>query len=82
MTAKMEFADSEFLLDICTMKEHQDKDTNIQKLSKRTNTNWYTSKEIEGVFLIHNNNRTIVPEFMKDKVLQWYHLMQVHPGEK
>ena len=37
---------------------------------------------MEGVFLIHEHNRTIVPMSMRDKVLQWYHLMQVHQSEK
>ena len=75
MAAEKEFADSEFPLDVRTMKEHQDNDTNIQKQSKRTDTDQFTSKEVEGVFLIHENNRILVPESMRDKVLQWYHLM-------
>ena len=32
MAAEKEFADREFPLDVRTMKEHQDKNTNIQKL--------------------------------------------------
>lgn len=31
---------------------------------------------------IHDNNIIAVPESMKDRVLQWYYLMQLCPGEK
>ena len=56
------------------MKQHQNEDASIQKLIKKTNTNQYTIKEVEGVFLVHNNNTILVPMSMRDKVLQWYHL--------
>ena len=82
MVADKEFSDSKFPLDVRTMKEYQYKDTNNQKLSKRRITNQYTIIQVEGVFLVHNNNRILVLEFMSDRVLQWYHLMQVHPSEK
>ena len=38
MAAEKEYADSQFPLDVCTMKELQEKDTHIQKLIKKTNT--------------------------------------------
>ncbi|OEU10300.1 hypothetical protein FRACYDRAFT_247241 [Fragilariopsis cylindrus CCMP1102] len=51
-------------------------------MAEKTYMDLYTVKEVEGVFLCHNNNRILVQTLMKNKVLQWYHLMQVHPGEK
>ena len=36
MAAEKELADSEFPLDVLKIKEHQDKDRNIQKQNKRT----------------------------------------------
>ena len=68
MSAEKEFTDSKFSLDIHTMSEYQDNDDN--KPSKRTGTVYYIIKEVEGVLLIYNNNRILVPESMKDKVLQ------------
>ena len=62
------------------MKQHQDEDASIQKMIKRTDTDRYTIKEVEGVFLVHDHNRILVPMSMRDKVLQWYHLLQRHPG--
>ena len=82
MAAEKEFDDSKFLLDVHIMKKHQDKDANIQKQSKRMDTDRFTSKEVEGVFLIHKINRILVLISMRDKALQWYHFMQVHPSEK
>ena len=34
------------------------------------------------MFLVHDHNGNLVPMSMRDKVLQWYHLLQVHPGER
>ena len=82
MAAEKEFADSHFLLYIRTMKQHQDEDASIQKLIKKTNTDRYTIKEVEEVFLVHDKNRILVPMSMRNKVLQWYHLLQVHPRVK
>ena len=64
------------------MEQHQDEDTLIQKLIKKTDTNQCTIKGIEVAFLVHDNNRILVLMSMRDEVLQWYHLLQVHPGEK
>ena len=51
MAAEKEFTDSKFLLDVCTMKEHLDKDINIQRMVKRTDIDYYMIKEVEeGVF--------------------------------
>ena len=57
MAAEQEFADSKFLLCVRMMKQHQDEDASIQKMIKRTNTDHYTIKEVEGVFLV-------LPEFL------------------
>ena len=54
----------------------------IQKLIKKTGTNRYTIKKVGRVFLIHDNNRILVPISMRDKVLQWYCLLGVHFREK
>ena len=75
IAAEQEFAESQFPLCVRTMKHHQDEDASIQKLIKKTNTDRYTIKEVEGVFLIHDHNRILVPMSMRDKVLQWYHLL-------
>ena len=82
MAAGKEFADSQFSVCVRTIKQHQDEDASIQKLIKKTNTNRYSIKEVEGVFLLHDNNRILVLMSMRDKILPWYHLLQVYPGEK
>ena len=82
MAAEKEFTDSQFPLFVCTMKQHQYEDASIQKLIERTNTDWYTIKEVEGAFLVHDYNRILVQMSMRVKVLQWYHLLQVNPENK
>ena len=49
---------------------------------KKTNTDQYTFKEVEELLLVHNHNRISVPLLMRDKVFQWYYLLQCHPREK
>ena len=34
------------------------------------------------MFLVHDHNRILVPMSMRNKVLQWCQLLQVHPGKK
>ena len=57
IATEREFADSQFPLCVRTMKQHQDEDASIQKMIKRTDTDRYTIKEVEGVFLVHDHNR-------------------------
>ena len=82
IAAEKEFADSQFLSCVHTMKQHQDEDVSIQKLTEKTNTDRCTIKEVEEVFSVHDHNRNLVPLSMRGKVLQWYHLLQCQPGEK
>ena len=52
MAAEKEFADSQFPLDVRTMKENQCKDVSIQKLIEKTNTNQYTIKKLKECFSV------------------------------
>ena len=56
MAAEQEFADSQFPLCVCTIKQHQDEDASIQKLIRKIDIDRYTIKEDEGVFLVHDHN--------------------------
>ena len=42
----------------------------------------YTTKEVEGVYLIHKHNKIIVLATLQEKVMEWYHTILVHPGKK
>ena len=80
-----EILDSEFLLDVHTFKKHQHNDTKLQqRVSKaiKKGSKVISLKKVEGVDLLHENNKIIVPNTLKQRVLDWYHDMLVHPGEK
>ena len=63
-------------------KKHQDNDKELQKrITKAKNTNYFTTKIVEGVELVHHENRIYVPETLRERVLNWYHTMLVHPGQ-
>ena len=70
IAAEKEFTDSQFPLCACTMKQHQGEYASIQKMIRKSDTNQYTIKKIEGFVLVHNSNRMLVPMSMRDKVLQ------------
>ena len=77
-----EHTDCEFALDVRMFKKHQDDDKELQKRIKRAqHTTYFTTKVVEGVELVHHENRIIVPETLKERVLNWYHTMLVHPGQ-
>ena len=57
MATEKEFTDSQFPFCVRRMKQHQDEDALIQKMIKKTNTNWYNIKEVEKELLVHNKNR-------------------------
>ena len=85
LAAEREFADKQYPLDVTLFKTNQDADTKLQtkvQANQKWNNQRFTTKEIEGVELIHDNGKILVPEQLWERVLDWYHLLLVHPGEK
>ena len=73
----------EFALDVKMFQEHQKNDKRIIKqaeLALNNKTSIISLKEVEGVDLVHKNNKIIVPDTLKDRVMDWYHDVLVHPG--
>lgn len=71
---------SKFPLSPDLIDHYQKKDISItNRLSKRGHN--LTTKVIEGSNLIHERGKILIPESLKDRVLDWYHTMLVHPGE-
>ena len=56
------------------MKEVSD---SIKKKKSR-----YSWREVEGVDLIHEYGKILVPKAAQARVLSWYHKMLVHPGRE
>ena len=68
-------------------QHHQQQDKALQTIVKKEleqhpNGTKYTTKEVEGVYLIHENNKIIVPPILQERVMEWYHTILVHPGKK
>ena len=42
----------------------------------------YSWKEVEGVDIIHEFGKILVPKAARQRVLEWYHKMLVHPGRE
>ena len=42
----------------------------------------YSWREVEGVDIIHEFGKILVPKAAKKRVLDWYHKMLVHPGRE
>ena len=68
-----------YALDLQLMRTAQLNDVSLMSMVEKriasrviSNTN-YTHKSIEGVELVHKNNRILVPESKQQSVLDWYH---------
>ena len=82
-----QFSNCEFALDVRMFNEHQQEDDVLQdtiknELNRHPETTLYTTKEVEGVYLLHKNNKIIVPSTLQARVMEWYHNIRVHPGKK
>ena len=67
--------------------KHQQEDDVLQdtiknELKRHPEGTLYTTKEVEGVYLLHKNNKIIVPPTLQERVIEWYHTILVHLGEK
>jgi hypothetical protein len=85
MAVKQEFADKQYPLDVSLFKTNQNADTKLQtkvKANQKWNNDRYTTKEVEGVELIHDNGKILVSQQLWKRIFEWYHLLLVHPGEK
>ena len=60
------------------MQFYQQRDKDLQKKLK-SNNKLYTTKTVERYDLVHYNDKILVPEALKERVLDWYHTMLVHP---
>ena len=80
--------DCDYALDLRSMREAQFNNKSLMKLAKQHiqsnghNDAIYTYKSVEDVILIHKNNRILVPQSKQQRVLDWYHKILIHPGEK
>ena len=73
----------EFALDVKMFQENQRNDKKIKKQAKlalNDQTSTVSLKDIEGVELVHKNNKIVVPDTLKEQVMDWYHDVLVHPG--
>ena len=77
--------DCEFSLDVNMFKAHQDKDKELQNIMSKAKLlqgiSSYSIKAVEGVELIHFNNKIVVPKTLQERVMEWYHHHLCHPGE-
>ena len=81
------FDNCEFALDVCMFNKHQQEDNELQntvknELKRHPEGTLYTTKEVEGVYLLHKNNKIIVPPTLQERVMEWYHTILVHPEKK
>ena len=82
-----ELEDPSYALDLKLMQEAQLNNEELVRIVKNhlsgsgKNDTVYTYKKLEGVELIHTNNRILVPRSRQQSVLDWYHDVLIHPGE-
>ena len=85
MASEENLQDKSFPLAPDMFKAYQENDRELQRLmdsAEKRNSERFTTRAVEGVELIHDGNQIFVPAALRDRVLDWYHQMLVHPGEK
>ena len=55
--------------------------SNVSKHIENFGSCRYTYKSVEGINIIHDNNKILVPEAARERIISWYHQMLVHPGK-
>ena len=67
-----------------TIFEHQQATADLKKEQRLTKgeLNQITSKELDGFDIVHLNGKLLIPNSLKKRVLNWYHIILVHPGVK
>jgi hypothetical protein len=82
-TLPMHTITSFFALDVKMIQEHQQNDKYVRgqaKLALNNQTTLINLKDVEGVELVHKNNKILVPETLKERVIDWYHDVLARPG--
>uniref|UniRef100_A0AAV1T408 Integrase zinc-binding domain-containing protein n=3 Tax=Peronospora matthiolae TaxID=2874970 RepID=A0AAV1T408_9STRA len=68
------------------LREHQEKDAMIQKIKtsclKGNNNPDYQLLPVLGCTLVAYQKRVIVPDSLRDDLINWYHLSLSHPGSE
>jgi hypothetical protein len=60
--------------------KEQKKDNKLMK-SLEQGTKVYRTKKLEGKELITYNDKIVVPEILRDRIISWYHHYLCHPGQ-
>ena len=84
-TRAKDAAEAKFPLSLKKMRDDQLNDKDLKKKierAQRSGSKAITYKEVEGVELIHETGRILVPTAAQDRILDWYHKILVHPGQK
>ena len=76
-----------YVLDLHAMRTAQLADNSLMLMAEKniaskvnSNTN-YPYKSVNGVEFIHKNNWILVPESKQQSLLDWYHVILIHPGK-
>mmetsp|Transcript_2824 Transcript_2824/g.7823 ORF Transcript_2824/g.7823 Transcript_2824/m.7823 type:complete len:1452 (-) Transcript_2824:296-4651(-) len=72
---------AEFPMKPTTVQKYQQKDKILQQHMKTNSNTDYTTKNVEGVPLIHYKDKIFVPKGLRARITEWYHHYLVHPGQ-
>lgn len=76
------YKECEFEQDVRMFHYHQGKDEELAQRVAKDKAGAFSLKKVEGVLLLHENSKIVVPTTLKERVMDWYHYALVHPGVK
>ncbi len=63
------------------IQKEQQKDKELQRKKNENKNAQFTVKSVEGVELIHQEGKIIIPKSLQERIVAWYHTYLVHPGK-
>jgi hypothetical protein len=76
-----DLSDEDFPMNPCLIAKYQSSDKKLKKEMIDTKGKDFTVKEVEGVSLVHQNDKIRIPSKLQLRITAWYHEYLAHPGE-
>ena len=82
LASEKEIQNEGFPLSVQLFREEQLNEEALQTAIENDKLHRYTTKMVEGVELVHEYGRIYVPKSLRERVLEWFHIMLTRTKKK
>jgi hypothetical protein len=76
-----DLSDEDFPMNPSLIAKYQSSDKKLKKEMTDAKGKEFSVKEVEGVSLVHQNDKIRIPSKLQSRIIAWYHEYLAHPGE-